>query len=342
MKSALIVDFNASEDWDFYRAIQETSGEQWDLIRAVSNRYHGSKLREIKRYVRYFTVPLSVFFKRKQYKKIIAWQQFYGLILAFYCALFRVKDAPIITVMTFIYKPKKLPVIGTMYEKFIRFIIHSGYVRKFVVFSESEKEHYSKSLDINSEQVIYIKLGLEDVRDSFNCEPVSRKHFLSAGRSNRDYGFLFSAWNTLKNNGEQYSLTVICDKLHNYEDEYIAVLDDCHGEEYMRELGNCYAVILPLGDENISSGQLVILKAMMLGKPVIVTRNNTVTDYIIDGYNGYIIEKDKESLKMAIEKLENRDIYKTISHNAREYFEKNFSLYSMGVEVANVTEDNNA
>ena len=201
MKSALIVDFNVSEDWEFYRAIQEASSDRWDLIRAVSNQHHGTKLREIKRYIRYFTVPLSVFFKRKQYKQIIAWQQFYGLILAFYCAVFRVKDAPIITVMTFIYKPKKFPVIGTVYEKFIRFIIRSGYVHKFVVFSESEKDHYSKSLGINREQIIAIRLGIEDVRDSYNCEPVSKKSFLSAGRSNRDYGFLFSVWNTLKNRG---------------------------------------------------------------------------------------------------------------------------------------------
>ena len=163
MKSALIVDFNASDDWEFYRAIQEASSDQWDLIRAVSNQHHGSKLREIKRYIKYFTVPLSVFFKRKQYKQIIAWQQFYGLILAFYCALFRVKDTPIITVMTFIYKPKKFPIIGILYEKFIRFIIQSGYVHKFIVFSESEKEHYSKSLGINREQIIAIRLGLEDV-----------------------------------------------------------------------------------------------------------------------------------------------------------------------------------
>ena len=36
MKSALIVDFNASEYWGFYRAIQEASGNRWDLIRAVA------------------------------------------------------------------------------------------------------------------------------------------------------------------------------------------------------------------------------------------------------------------------------------------------------------------
>lgn len=71
----------------------------------------------------------------------------------------------------------------------------------------------------------------------------------------------------------------------------------------MRKLGNCYAVILPLDDENISSGQLVILQAIMLGKPAIVTRNRTVTDYIIDGYNGYVIEKNEESLIKMIKKL---------------------------------------
>lgn len=333
MKNIVLVDFNASEEWQFYQALNKSCNENWELFRGVSNQHHGNKLRELIRYIKYFLIPFEIFIKRKQYNKVLAWQQFYGLILAFYCALFRVKKAPEIIVMTFIYKSKNIPIIGWVYDKFIKYIVRSGYITKYIVFSESECSHYSNLLGIRREHIVAIKLGIEDVRAFYDCEPISKYHFLSAGRSNRDYNFLFEAWQTIENYNGEYHIKVISDKLHIHNTENITILNDCHGKDYMSELGRSYAVILSLNDENISSGQLVLLQAMMMGKPVIVTKNNSITNYIINGYNGYVIEKNKESLLKAIENIENEELYQTLSRNAREYFKKEFSLYSMGLQI---------
>ncbi len=336
MKNVLLVDFNASEDWQFYYALNKSDNGNWELLRCVSNQHHGNNLCELIRYIKYFIIPFKIFIKRKRYDQVLAWQQFYGLILAFYCALFRVKKAPAITVMTFIYKPKKIPVIGWVYDKFIRYIVKSGYVTKYIVFSENECSYYSNLLGIRRENIIAIKLGIEDVRACYDCNPFSKYYFLSAGRSNRDYNFLFEVWQTIENYNGKYYIEVISEKLHNHTTENITVLNNCHGKAYMRKLGKCYAVILPLDDENISSGQLVVLQAMMMGKPVIATKNNSITDYIINGYNGYVIEKNKESLLEAIENIEKEEHYQRLSKNAREYFEKEFSLYSMGLQVGKI------
>lgn len=60
----------------------------------------------------------------KNYNKVLAWQQFYGLILAFYFRMFHVQDVPEIVVLTFIYRPKALGDIrgvSYIYGLFYRF-----------------------------------------------------------------------------------------------------------------------------------------------------------------------------------------------------------------------------
>ena len=60
------------------------------------------------RYAKYFLVPMKIAKDHKNYNKVLAWQQFYGLILAFYFRMFRVKNAPEIVVLTFIYSKRTL------------------------------------------------------------------------------------------------------------------------------------------------------------------------------------------------------------------------------------------
>lgn len=89
----------------------------------------------------------------KNYNKVLAWQQFYGLILAFYFRMFHVHNTPEIVVLTFIYKPKK-SFVGKVYDKFMRYIVTSGYIKYFVVFSESEKKRYADYFDVPEAQFV--------------------------------------------------------------------------------------------------------------------------------------------------------------------------------------------
>lgn len=121
--------------------------------------------------------------------------------------------------------------------------------------------------------------------------------------------------------------------MHERNTEFITYLNHCHGDEYLRELSNCYAVIVPLKDTDISSGQLVLLQAMMFGKPIIVTQNDTVSDYVQDGFNGLIIDKSKDALLKAVNKLYEKEFYRMLSRNARSCFEHNFDTFSLGIQV---------
>lgn len=206
-ENVILIDYDAPDDWEFHKAIEKTTGTKWTVYKAVSNENHGGILQKLIRYAKYFLTPMKIAKNRNNYGKVLAWQQFYGLILAFYFRLMHVKESPEIVVLTFIYKPKK-SLIGKIYDKFMRYIVTSGYIKYFVVFSESEKRRYADYFDIPESQFIFETLGYEDkTKDVPRLG--SEDFYLAAGRSNRDYKFLTEAWSKRKE-----KLEIICDTLN--------------------------------------------------------------------------------------------------------------------------------
>lgn len=191
-ENVILIDYDAPNDWEFHKAIEKATGNKWRVYKAVSNENHGGVLQKFIRYAKYFLVPMKIAKDHKNYNKVLAWQQFYGLILAFYFRMFRVKNAPEIVVLTFIYKPKK-SFVGKVYDKFMRYIVTSGYIKYFVVFSESEKKRYADYFDAPEARFVFETLGYEDKTQEVPiCNPDNV--YLAAGRSNRDYKFLVDAW----------------------------------------------------------------------------------------------------------------------------------------------------
>ena len=327
MKNIILVDYDPPRDWEFQRAIEKSTSEKWETIRYVSNKYHGGKIQQLIRYLMYFWLPFKIFVKRKEYKKVLAWQQFYGLILAFYCRFFKIKKAPKIIVMTFIYKPKKGKV-GKIYEKFMRYVITSGFIDKLIVFSDSEKQFYANHFKVSEKLFISEKLGIEDEYSRFLKYIEKGNTYISAGRSNRDYQFIQKNWPE-----DEKKIEIICDTGDFQNTSNIEYITDCHDDKYLKKLAQACAVIVPLKDTKISSGQLVILQGMMFGKPVIVTKNETVCDYVIDKEDGFIIEKTGDELLKALDRICDTKEYMRISNNARKKFLDKFSLYSMGIRI---------
>ncbi len=323
-KNVILVDNKVDDNWEYKVAIEEMTGENWDILHCVLNKLRGNKFKVLLRYVGYFWFSFYIFLKRKNYKTIIAWQQFYGLLLVFFCRLFKVKQIPDIYIMTFIFKPKKI----SIYNKLINYIVTSGYIKKMIVISDSERQYYSKLFNISEDIFYCTRIGVPDISEKVTHKKNVEKYYLSVGRSNRDYSFLNKVWKS-----EYGKLIVISDSYKEPDKEGIVCLKKCYGNDYIQMLADCYAVIISLKDPNISSGSLSFLQAMMLSKPVIVTDNETVHSYIKSGYSGYIIQKDELKLYKAICELEDEENYKRISDNARRAYVNYFSEYSLGIDV---------
>ena len=327
MANAILVDFDSPDNWEFASTLASQTKEKWQVLKFISNRNHGSIGQNIWRAIKYFYFPFKIFCQRKKYHRIIAWQQFYGLILAFYLKFFRVTKAPEIIVMTFIYKDKQ-GLLGRLYKRFVRYAITSSHIKYLVVFSKAEPEYYAHIFNLPKEKFRAMRLGIEDVEGQYDIR--DEKYYLAAGRSNRDYDFLVSAWKD-----KEYKCEIICDSYKRASSSPgVLIKTNCHGEAYFKKLAGCHGVIIPLANKKISSGQLVILQAMMLGKPIIVTTNDSIADYLIDGQAGFVIEKKAKALDKALAEMKNPITYNELSVSARRCFEQYFTLAIMARKVS--------
>ena len=141
-KNVVFTDFKIPEEWGFIKTLNELD-KNWEIENKINNEKTDSLLKKIKRYLVFIFFPFTRFLRRKKYNKIIAWQQFYGLMYAFYCNLFKVKKCNRLIVMTFIYTNKD-GIIGKLKYKFTKFAICNQYVDKIVVFSHNEVEYYAR------------------------------------------------------------------------------------------------------------------------------------------------------------------------------------------------------
>lgn len=326
-KHLVIVGNPVPEDWEFQRGLQKETGQEWQVMRCCINEYTG--LKKYTRYLKYVFFPLYLIAVRNRYEKIISWEQFFGLVMAFYMRVLHIRNCPPMDVMTFIYRPKK-GWVGKIYYRFVYAAVTSRYIRKIYVFGKSEIDHYVELFGVPKEKFASELLGIADMAIEINALPKARedRFYLSAGRSNRDYDFLRTVWEK-----QNIPLCIVCDVETAEDTAAIHYEKNCHGNEYLRLLTDSYAVIVPLLSEKFSSGQLVVLQAAMLGKPVIVTQNDTVRDYVDDGETGFIIPKTEQALLQALHQLDDPICYARICKNARRKFEQCFSLYELGCRV---------
>ena len=78
--------------------------------------------------------------------------------------------------------------------------------------------------------------------------------------------------------------------------------------------------------------------AMSFSKPIIITKPSCLADdYVTEGYNGLVVEKEGAQLKAAIEKLYADDaLYETLSKNGRTHYVEHHSLYTYGKNVGKI------
>jgi glycosyltransferase involved in cell wall biosynthesis len=76
----------------------------------------------------------------------------------------------------------------------------------------------------------------------------------------------------------------------------------------------------------VEAQPLCIIEAMNAGMPVITTNHASIPDYIMDGDNGFLVNKKAPGeIADAIKKLANTECWTIMALNARRSFEENFS-----------------
>lgn len=292
------------------------------IIEKINNESVKNIFHKIKQVLTWFFTPLSFWIRnRKKARFVFCWQQFYGLFLLFILHFFRSKSSTKIIVLNFIYIPKK-GFFGKLYKKFVYFAISDKHLHRVFCNSSKEIEEYSKHFSLPLSLFKFERFSLtRKIPDDIVSE--KGDYFLSAGRSNRDYNFLIDVFRKMP----EEKLYIVCDNLNEKNiPPNVKVFPNTFLNEYYQLLAKCFAVIISLADAQASSGQLVLQDASMFSKPIIVTENNGIKDYL--NSNCIVISKEEGAVLTAINSLKNAETYRSFS-------QKNASKldYQFGVSV---------
>lgn len=182
------------------------------------------------------------------------------------------------------------------------------------VSSSQEVQSYSRRFGLSIDRFRFLPFHTDMVTPKIADS--EEDYVLSAGRTGRDYLTLIEAVKDLN-----LRLIIVSDR-DSLKDvsipQNVEVLYDAPYSKYIELLSHCKFVVVPLKKLVKSTGQVVILEAMGLGKPVITTRTTGTVDYIKHGSNGILVPpEDPETLKMEIVKLSNnKELSRSIANKA--------------------------
>jgi glycosyltransferase involved in cell wall biosynthesis len=184
------------------------------------------------------------------------------------------------------------------------------------VSSSAEVETYSKRLNLSRDRFKFLPFHTNIVDPKL--VPPGSGFILSAGRTGRDFGVLCEAVKGLE--VEVCIVADIASVKYITPPSNVRLLTDISYDSYMELLHDCSMVVVPLKDVCKSTGQVVILEAMAIGKPVVATATTGTFDYITSGMNGLLVQPDDpEALREAIIKvLKNPSMAKTLAEEAIE------------------------
>jgi len=165
------------------------------------------------------------------------------------------------------------------------------------VSSKSEIATYAERLKLPPERFRFLPFHTDIV------SPVRisshKGYILSAGKTGRDFDTLLRAAE-----GMDVKVVIVSDQYHAQSlkvPQNVSLLVDIPYEDYLKLLRECYFVVVPLCSLVKSTGQVVILEAMGLGKPVIATETVGTIDYIQHGVNGLLVPVgDADALRAAM------------------------------------------
>lgn len=124
----------------------------------------------------------------------------------------------------------------------------------------------------------------------------------AGGRNFRDYETLVEALR-----GLDLDAVIVCARdqlLASGTPDRVRIRREIPYSDYLEELRQASIVVVPLSTDAVPAGQVAILEAMALGKPVITTRGIGTVDYVRDGIDGLLYAKgDAADLRRCIVQL---------------------------------------
>lgn len=236
---------------------------------------------------------------------------------------------PRIVFMPFIFTERSSPVINRLRHAYYRFILRQ--VSCAICHSRLEIPRYQALFAGCGTDFVFVPWGtfvpsIRDIEAAAKPQPATLPHIVAAGRSGRDYPTLLAAAASAA-----CSTTIICNEAVALqgakESPNVNILTECFGLDYLAQLLHADIVVVPLRVDNISAGQMVLIQAMALERPLIVTETPTIGDYLEHNVTALLVPRgNAPAMAAAITALlSDPERRRTLGRNARESYLRNFS-----------------
>lgn len=193
-------------------------------------------------------------------------------------------------------------------------------IDRFGVPTRREIDIYSKYLGLPEERFEFIPYHIAGIE--VKHEEETQKPFIaSLGSTFRDFPTFFKAVENLKLPTVVAAGKAALDGIDipsNVETPFGISRDDCFR---IAQQARINVVPLKAKEGITAAGQVTLVEAMHMGRPLVVTKCNGAEDYIIHGETGLLVEPDSiEDMQEAINLLWNDDkLRRQLGENARQY-----------------------
>lgn len=331
-RTKLLIVADCRVNGDLINILSERLNTNVDLLYLDTSRKTGKST--LARHFSYFILAIHALSIGDKYNNILFWQQFIGLYWGY---LSRIKGEihTSIFLTPLIYRSRK-GIIGKMYKLFFTFSLSNPAIKGAICYSSTELKYYQKVFVKNRDKVFFIPYGQSSkIRDKNTVTLQRNPYLFSGGTSNRDYRTLLSAAEKIK-----YTFVIACTQRDIKElsiPDNVQVFHDAYGEEFDSLMRFSYGVILSLKDTNISSGQIVLLKAMETGKPIVATRSAGTINYV-DETCAFLVEpRNVEDLQRALRFIiENPEKAQDKAMRAKKKYQRSFTAQRFASSMAEV------
>lgn len=191
-------------------------------------------------------------------------------------------------------------------------------VDRFVVHSRAEIDLVSEFLDVPPERVEFVPLQRAPIPITA-AEDQESPFVVAMGSANRDYATLLRA---AQISGLPCKVVASPRSIEglsippNVSVEHGLSPSECHAVTQRSRFS-----VVPLLDASIASGQVTVIEAMRMNKPVIATKSIGTVDYISDGLSGRLVSPhDPEELAAAMLQLwDDRELRAKYTREAADF-----------------------
>ncbi len=249
----------------------------------------------------------------------------------------------------FLRRIRPFTLFGLTAEKLV--YSHHKY-KKIIAVSTGVKNELMKYYNIPDEEIAVVPNGVDI--DEFRPDDESRKRIREKYGLRDDEIVLIFSGHEFKRKGLRYVIEALpeikeevklfvvgTDSTESYRElaSKLGILDKVIFTGFVSDISEYYAAsdifVFPTLYEAFS---LATLEAVASGLPILATKVNGTEELILDGYNGFFIERDKKDIADKVTSLLDDNIRRNISKNARETA-KNHSWNEMAKKTLKVYEE---